>query len=370
MTDQKTNGNKYLEGPLGNLAAALFGISLLIITALILETVLRFVYDDGRKFYYTFNPRILDHANLFKRSPLPSPIDPEPRIFCLGGSTTNGCNMPIPLSYPNLLMTIIKQNNAPGSAYNFGISGVNSVTTNYFIKNVLPQYRPNCVVIHDGYNDLPIVIKKLGEDEYSYITPDYTKPYNPHIRNPVLRYIMDFIKFNFRSIRRFTVTFVKDTLKKGGDLFLGFDYKQFKQKKGRVKDILEENKKRMEIMIKTELDSVEYCLKNGIKVIIILEPYIKPYHYTPPFGTGFRDENVGPILSECHKIQQSYYLIALASKYRNNPNVKILDMREIFKDKYGELFYDECHLNGKGNAIKAQFVYLAAAELFGLPKKQ
>ena len=123
----------------------------------------------------------------------------------------------------------------------------------------------------------------------------------------------------------------------------------------------------MELFIKSEIDSIEYCLKNNIKVIIILEPHIKPFHYTPPFETGFRDENVGPILSDCHKIQQQQYAIELAKRYLGNKNVVVIDMREFFRDSYKELFYDECHLNGKGNTVKAAIVYGVLLKLFPQP---
>ncbi|MDD5439248.1 MAG: hypothetical protein PHS37_03585 [Candidatus Omnitrophica bacterium] len=353
-------GNQALK----NLAALCFGLALTLAILLMIETALRFHYDDPRKFYYSANPHLVEHTDLFKRSPVPSPLDFPPRVFCLGGSTTNGCNMPFKWSYPNLLDALFKRAGKGGTAYNFGISGVNSVTTNFFIKNILPRYNPNCVVIHDGYNDLPIVIKKLGDDRYSYITPDYYHPYNPYIKNPVVRYLSSFIKFNLRSTRRFVVTFVKDTLHGGGDLFLGFDYKAFKQQEGNSKDIMRENALRAKIMVETELDSIDYSLKHGIKVIVILEPHIQPMHFLPQFGTGFRDEKVGEILAECHKIQQSLYLVALAKKYGTNPDVRIMDMREIFKGRYNELFYDECHLNGKGNFIKAEYVYYAVWKLF------
>lgn len=351
---------------LGNILALFFGIFILILILLSLETFLRFKYDDPAKSYYSFNADLINHVALFRRSFLPLPTHPQPKIFCLGGSTTNGCNMPIPKSYPNLLDALFKHNKKKGMCYNFGISGVNSVTTNYFIKNILPKYDPACVVIHDGYNDLPIVIKKIGDDKYEYITPDYNKPFNPHIKNPVIRYIISFIKFNLRATRRFTVTFVKKKLKKGGDLFLGFDYKKYKMKEGTSKEIFEENKKRLRIMVKAELDSIEFCLANDIKVIVIAEPYIKPMHFVHPFSTGFRDKYVGEILSRCHKIQQTIYLAALQRKYGNNKNVKLMDMREVFKGKYNELFYDECHLNGVGNAIKARFVYGVISQLFEL----
>jgi len=352
--------NKFLA----DLAALGFGLILAIALLFAVETALRIYYEDPNVFYYTSNTRQIEHTALFKRSQLPSPFDPEPRVFCLGGSTTNGNNMPIKWSYPNILDGIFKRAHKGGSAYNFGISGINSVTTNFFIKNLLTPYNPNCVVIHDGYNDLPIVIKKTGPDTYTYITPDYYHPFNPYIKNPVMRYVSSWIKFNLRGLRRFTLTFIKERLHGGGDLFLGFDYTRYKIKEGTQKDIERENTKRSKIMIETELNTIDFCLKHNIKVVVILEPYIKPMHFVPPFGTGFRDEKVGEILSECHKVQQSLYLMALANKYKNNPDIRVMDMREIFNGRYPELFYDECHLNGKGNLIKAQYVYYVLQQLF------
>ena len=111
-----------------------------------------------------------------------------------------------------------------------------------------------------------------------------------------------------------------------------------------------------------EIDTINYCLDNNIKVIIILEPLIKPLH--TPLGTGFRDIKTGFISSKCHEIQQQLYFMYLMSKYRDNKNVKILDMRRIFENNYEELFYDECHLNAKGNYLKAAIIYKVLDQLF------
>lgn len=358
------NTSSKIRGALANLLALGFGLVIVVVSLFATETLLRFKYDDPAKGYYSFSPKLLNHVALFRRSLVPKTTDPPPRVFCVGGSTTNGNNMPIERSYPNILGYLFKYHGKRGSAYNFGISGVNSVTTNFFIKKIIPRYEPQCIIIHDGYNDLPIVIKKIGEDRYTYVRPDYYNPFNPYIHNPVLRYIVSFIKFNLRSTRRFVVTFVKEVLHRGGDLFLGFDYKKYKLIEGAPEDIFTENNARLKIFLRAEIDSIEYCLKHGIKVIVILEPYIKPLHYHPFFGTGFRDKNVGQILSECHKIQQAQYAIVLYSRYKDEKDVKILDMRQVFKGRYKELFYDECHLNGKGNTMKAALVYRALEDFF------
>ncbi|MCU0666179.1 MAG: hypothetical protein MUF05_03680 [Candidatus Omnitrophica bacterium] len=348
-----------------NLLAMGFGVSLVFGLLFGIETYFRFMYNDTAKFYYTLRPSILYHAACFLRSPMPYKNAMPPRVFCLGGSTTNGNNMPYEYSYPTLLQDICFKEKKPASIYNFGISGVSAVTTNYFIKSVLPQYDPNCVVIHDGYNDLPVVVKKINDNRYEYLAPkDYYQAFNPYPDNPIVRYTVSFIKINFRCTYRFVTSFIKEKMGKGGDLFLGFDYKRYKLNQGSVQDVYMENEKRLQVFLEKELDSIDYCLKHNIKVIVILEPYIVPNFYLKQFGTGFRDENVGEILSQMHKYQHGIYANILQQKYNGNPNVIVLDLRQFFKDSYKTLFYDECHLNGDGNLILAAIVYQAIQRLF------
>lgn len=353
------------------IVTALAAIFVLVVMLFGIETALRFKYKAPQKFLYSLNPRVVIGFTTFQRSKPPESRDLQPRIFCIGGSTTHGSFMPWYYSYPSLLQSLIDYNQKTATVYNFGVSGVSAVATNFIIKNILPRYQPKCVVIHDGYNDLPIVVRKKSEDAYLCIFPDYEHPYNPYVGNPVVRYMLALVKFNFEGIRRFVLSQVVPA-----DLFLGYDYKKYKLQEVTPKRVFEENEKRLGIMLEKETDSIDYCLTQGIKVVVILEPYIKPLYFTTPPGTGFRDASVGEILLECHKLQQTAYLNVLVSKYRNNPNVAIVDMREVFKDKYEELFYDECHLNGAGNAVKAQIIYSFLEQLFPefkvtqIPKKK
>jgi hypothetical protein len=328
------------------------------------ESFLRYRYgrafpEQAQQYHildYSFNPRILFHSAIFRRSLLPSPTAPSPRIFCLGGSTTNGCNMPFWWSFPFLLQRIYDSHTMPASVYNFGISGIGSVTTNSFIHNILPAYKPDCVIIHDGYNDIPIVVKKHPNNTYSYIKPNYEKPYDPYIKNPILRYLVSWVKVNLRATYRFIVTSLQSRYK-ASDLFLGFDYKRYRLFEGGEQDIFQENDKRYEIFLRKEFDSIDYCLKNNITVVIILEPYIIPHHFYPAYGTGFRDENAAEIMAQCHKIQQDRFAQALYARYQDRKGLLILDMRTFSLQFYKELFYDECHLNGKGNFILATILF-------------
>ncbi len=63
-------------------------------------------------------------------------------------------------------------------------------------------------------------------------------------------------------------------------------------------------------------------------------------------------------------IQYYFKYNLLNKKYKDNRNVKIIDMRTIFLDRYKELYYDECHFYGKGNLEKANLIYKAISELF------
>ena len=364
MGENKKNPGSMKKALLANMAALLIGIILTLALLVGIEAILRAKYNVAEKFSYNLNAELMSHVFLFNRSYLPSAMDPAPRVFCLGGSTTNGCSMPINLSYPNILQAIFQINEKSGTAYNFGVSGVNSVTTNSFIKNILPKYKPSCVVIHDGYNDLPVVVEKLADDRFLYIRPDYNKPYNPYIKNKLLRYAASLIKCNFFATRRFILILLSNKLHLTGDLFLGYDYQRYKRYEGTSEDIFAENDKRLKIMLEKEIDSIDYCLENGIKVIVVIEPYIKPMHFVAPYQSGFRDQEVGYILSECHKKQQTIYLLTLLRRYADIQDVVILDMRTIFEGKYDTLFYDECHLNGQGNYIKAQYVFSAIQRLF------
>lgn len=342
----------------------LFGIFISVIAIFTLETALRIKHGQPHIFAYIFMPKQLYHMAIFKRSRLPSLKDEQPRIFCIGGSVTHGNKMPPKESFPELLQTVLKSNNRPGTVYNFGVSGASSVATNCFVKKIISQYSPQCIIIHDGYNDIPIVLKKISDDRYFFISPAYTKPYNPYIENGILRYIGSFIDVNLYMTKSFILSRLMRIMgTKKSDLYLGFDYSKFKILEGDSERIFAENQKRIKVMFEKESDAIDYCLNNNIKVVVILEPMMKPLH-NPLNTKGLRDTNTGFILSKCHMSQQEAFSNLLNKKYKDNRNVKIIDMRTIFLDRYKELYYDECHFYGKGNLEKANLIYKAISELF------
>jgi len=333
------------------------------------ETFLRFKYQSVYKFGYTLNAddgMFGNNTAVFRRTPPPGPKNPRPWVFCFGGSTTHGSLMPFQYSYPFLMQGVSHEHDRQIWVYNFGVVGVASATTNSFIKWLIPRYRPECVIIHNGYNDLPVLLRKLGPDRYAYIQPDYKRPWNPIPSNPVLRYLVGVSRYNLRAIIARLGVFLQDHVTEGEDLFLGFDYYHYKKsvKAGSLKDVLGENDKRTQVLIDSQIDTINFCLKQGVKVIVVLEPRIIPMYHAKGFKSGFRDENVGEALAECHNIQQERYGKELVSRFGENPNVRILDMRDAFTEKYQELFYDECHANPSGNLVKAIYLYGAFDSLF------
>ncbi len=334
-----------------------------------IETFLRFKYKAVDKFGYTLNAEngyFGNNASVFRRTPPPEAKNPRPWVFCFGGSTTHGSLMPFQYSYPFLIQGVSHEHDRQIWVFNMGVVGVASPATNSFIHWLVPQYRPDCVIIHDGYNDLPVLLRKLGPDRYAYIRPDYRRPWNPIPANPLLRYLVGISRYNLRAIIARMDVFMQDNVTKGEDLFLGFDYYHYKNsvKSGSFDDILVENEKRIKIFLESEFDSIDFCLKNGVKVIVVIEPKIIPMYHAKEFKSGFRDENVGEALRKCHDIQQERYARELAQRYGENPNVRIVDMRDLFTEKYQDLFYDECHANPSGNLVKAMYLYAAFDSLF------
>ncbi|MCU0665483.1 MAG: hypothetical protein MUF05_00035 [Candidatus Omnitrophica bacterium] len=298
----------------------------------------------------TVSPSIVSFTGLFTHSHPPKKSDPRPWIICVGGSTTHG-GYAAEESFPYILGELFSHNyqtSNSASVYNCGVSGVSSIATNFFIKKILFVYKPECIILHDGYNDLPIITKKISENKYSYETFDYSNSngsyVNPYIRNPVVRYFAYMVKINLPGI----YTYILRNINKGKPIPVAY---------GTDADIMEENQKRLKVMLGAEIDTIDQCLSKNIKVIVIIEPHMRPSFYLPEFGSAFKDVNAGSILDKCHRLQQAEFLSVLNQRYLGNNNVLILDLRRIFDDDYQKFHVDQIHLNARGNMILANILY-------------
>jgi len=297
----------------------------------------------------------------FPRARIPSGNEVSPLIFTLGGSTTYGWGVSPEQVYPAQIEKFLREKDKNfGTVINFGVVGISSQTTNEFIKNTLSKYNPSIYVIHDGYNDLPLILKKEGSDSYEYI------PINDsHAFNPVMNPIASFFRYNFWSTRNRlfdNIAFIRDLFANQGNIFLGHDYTKLKVQKGNSQDIEKENQFRTNQLISNEIDTIRFALKNNQKVILVLQPEIFPNW--APTHTGFRDITTGEIQKKNHDSQQRQLLEAL-KEFSDNPNIQVVDLRKILSPNYREYYVDESHLNGAGNTIVGQEIAKTVMQMYG-----
>ncbi len=313
------------------------------------EIHLRRYYRVPPPYNFVFSPREVMIKGFFRRSRVPRANDPSPRIFCIGGSSTHGHLVASRASYPALLQVLLDEGGVPATVYNFGIPGASSYGSSSVIRNIIPRFKPDFVVIHDGYNDLPAVTRKLGDDLYGFFRFDYRTGFDPYIRNPLMEYVVSFIRYNFCGFR--TLFFARRN--GDGGLASGIYQLNLKELKGSSEEILRENQLRAYEFVLNEFAAIQYCLDHKIKVIVVLEPRIRPNFHDPYWHTAFADERIGELLRSCHEKQQEFFYQCLKEKFPRNLDFQILDLRQTFRENPENYMYDECHLNATGNGVVA-----------------
>ena len=346
---------------LGNLAV--FFLSILVFCSIVfsIELFLEAKIGIERGCGHTLNPQVINYCGLFRRCPLPLKTDPYPRIFCIGGSTTLGM-LQMGESYPEILQEIFLRRGKRATVYNCGIQAASATVTNSILKGMLYRYHPSWVIIHDGYNDVPVILQKKGRDVYRYARFDYSDPYIPcsshfiYMRNPALRFASYFIKINIPVI-----LFRMRQM----NLYHDASDNNFRDvREGTAEDVLQENGIRLKVMLEKEIDTIDFCLKNNIKVMVILEPEIEPFYQAPGVMSCFIEPQAAPIAAECHRVQQLLFKVVLTKRYSGNSNVIVLDFRNYFKDNYRNNFFNELHLNKAGNILLATSIYPYLEQLF------
>lgn len=93
------------------------------------------------------------------------PLD-EIRVFCLGGSTTQGPGSPYEFTYPQLLEGLL--NNQKINIINAGVQGYRSIHLLKFYQQRIRNLKPDIITIYSGWND------------YEDSMFSYWQPKNPH----------------------------------------------------------------------------------------------------------------------------------------------------------------------------------------------
>ena len=247
------------------------------------------------------------------------------RIFMVGGSTIYGAGATSDdKTIPGYLQKKFDEINLKVEVINAGISGAESNREMYLIKNFLHKYKPDLIVVYDGWNDSEgdIIL-----EEFEYNVND-EQDINENI-------------FKFKNFPYYRTPFVIY------DILFG-------EKRDFYKVINED-----EISVRTELwknrmkNICEINYKNQVKTALFIQPIL---------GTGNKtyssDELSMLPKSEEYKTPLKV-LDSLANQmpYLSTYCEKTFDLRNIFDGINEPVFYDLGHMSDFGNKIVAEKIF-------------
>jgi hypothetical protein len=267
-----------------------------------------------------------------------------------GGSTTEGCHY-WGEAFPKYLSKLLKVD-----GYNFGQVGADSDATMAFINGLLsPESSSiNYVIIHDGYNDLPALLKAEGEN---YLVLEKSDKYIPNIWSSSNIEERGFVEsyINLSGVKAIASWIKHGHMYTDGpliktDFYMGAtDPQAITLTSAEFANLVEFQEQRF---INNTIKNVNMALQKFVnaKVVLIINPAIIPYHH-PHHPTGFRDPTVGTIFKKIHSAQQKNSKAIFTETFKDNNRVIIADLFDFSSDV--RLFYDEFHLNDIGNEALA-----------------
>ena len=261
-------------------------------------------------------------------------INPDYRIFMIGGSTTFGAGTTSDDStIPSYLQQMVSKNfdKYKIEVINAGIVKAYSFTEKNLIKDKLLNYEPNLLIIYDGLNDIAVSYEHYEE----FIN------YKP--TDQIIKKIQRADFATLKVILNLYANYKHDVVK-----VIPFNSNNIEKKVTLWKDSWEDICKLQE--------------KHGFKTLIVLQPFV---------GTGNKplsvEEQKYLIHYDSNKMNQYYQLYANALNELSQNCTMTLDLRNGF-DSYSEtIFYDSGHVGDKGNQIIAEQIY---AEILPIIKNQ
>jgi len=250
------------------------------------------------------------------------------RIFLVGGSTAFSLGS---TSDETTITGFIQKNfnslnlDLNIEVINAGINGAHSETELYLVKNKLVKYDPDLIIIYNGYNDARSRLQhSVIQYEESKNVFDYFKFKSyPFYRTPFVIYKI----FNPPSIH---LPSISDNI---------------------VSNTVSSYENRL----------IEFCnigKEEHFATLVVFQPMI---------GSGMKILSDDESIYSPENMRRTEYVLRvfpeLAKSLEDLPCDKIVDFRNIL-DNYSEpLFYDDIHLNDKGNEIVANKILLASSEL-------
>jgi len=242
------------------------------------------------------------------------------RVFLVGGSTMFGVGASSDeTTIPGYLGKMISKKYENIDIINAGIPKAYSVSETEYIKNDLIHYKPNMIIVYDGWNDLS---KNLNE---FYITEEEDS-------NKFIRFINRGEYYTPKIILQHYNNWKHEKLD------IEFDSKHIEEKSS----LWAENWK----------DTCESLNEEGIKIVIILQPIL---------GSG--DKILSPEEEEyfshydSETANKSYEKYAKKMQSLKNSCYQVHDYRNAF-DRYTDtIYFDSGHVGDVGNKIIADKIH-------------
>ena len=273
-------------------------------------------------------------------------------VIFLGGSTTFGIiSSSDEKTIPALVKKKLKEENIDVQVINAGIPGATSIDELYLLETNLLSYRPDLVIMYDGWND-------IGSRDKIKLNIDYEQ----FKKNTFLE--------NSAKIQNITSNSNSNSNSNSGtgilNFFVAIDYKTgigmslfFRDNLLLNSNIIKNETYMPEYNFNTNLIQIENSLKNNWNTVCRMgedNSFLTINILHPSLGTGSRnlsnEEIMRMSLSNFRYDNLNYLQKFDIEKMKNSKCQNVLDLRNVFDDINDKtIYFDEVHVSDYGNEI-------------------
>jgi hypothetical protein len=316
------------------------------------------LYDHSNPIPYLIPSQHYDNLNINSYGFRGDEISNENKytIIFLGGSTVFGIvTSSDKTTIPAFLEKKLKEENLDVQVINAGIPKATSVDELYLLETDLLKYKPNLVIMYDGWNDIGERNKiKLNIDYEQYKKNSYFENYEDISKNEfqnstktksgtgILKF---FSKIDYKTGIGMTY-FIRD------NLILNFNV--LKNEYYVPEKNFDSNLVQIEIKLKNNWDKVcNMGEQNSFQTVNILQPSL---------GTGSRnlsnEEIIRMSLVNYNNDNLDYLQKFDIGKMENSECHNIIDLRDIFDEINDKtVYFDVVHVSDFGNKIISEKIY-------------
>ncbi len=269
------------------------------------------------------------------------------RVFVLGGSGAFGflasSNQAV---FTSLIEQQLRQDGLKIEVINAGVPGFTSRQEFSLLSQKILDYQPDLIVVFNGFNDL---MRDSNHDDSNFAL-DSIEHLMSKVSNHTNSWLLETL--DYRLSQLFVIKGIKFWLLKSGELppaegsYSVSNYSQLNQPEFQ----------RRAAEYRRNLEHMAVLLKGyQIPLIIALQPELfnrKAQAYGPQ-EVAFARWYEAQAPDYPTQATQGYALLAQSAQSLKSPGVDFVDLRLVFDQIQGEIFWDYVHFNDRGNQILA-----------------